>query len=141
MADNELEEYAKEQINAAAYPEDVHNCIIFRCDTCRMVIPFSVTISYSVACDKNRPSLDFAGTVFGTCSQCGLSIILFSIKRNNQPEEERERPTCSCGSDTYIVCLCERYEGSSGFEGFFDEGVIAGECAVCGTHRTFLFTD
>jgi hypothetical protein len=64
-----------------------------------------------------------------------------SIKRDNYEEDEQEHPVCSCGSDTFVLCMCDRYEGLSGFEGFFDEGVLVGKCETCGTHRTFLYTD
>jgi len=141
MPTDELEDYAKEQINAGAYSDDVHTCTLFRCEKCERTVPFVIEISYSAACDKARPALDFAGTVSGTCGDCGMIQTLFSIKRGDYPEVEQEYPVCSCGSYTYITCLCERYEGASGLQGFFDEGVIVGKCATCGTHRTFLFID
>lgn len=141
MTSENLEDYAKSAINASAYPDDIHRCSLFRCQQCERVVPFMIQISYSDACDEARPALDFAGTVIGTCSECGLVQILFSIKRGEYPEVEQDQPICSCGSNSYILCLCERYEGAYGLQGFFDEGVIAGKCGTCGSHRTFLFTD
>jgi hypothetical protein len=141
MTNDTLEDYGKEQINAAAYSDDVHICTLFSCEHCERISPFSLLISYSTACDRARPAADFAGTVQGTCSQCGTTDVLFGIKRGNHPESETEHPVCSCGSDAFVLCLCERYEGASGLQGFFDEGVLVGKCATCGSHKTFLFTD
>ncbi len=141
MKETNLDEYAKEQLNVSAYADDVHVCTTFQCEYCGRAVPFSVLISYSEACDKARPPSDFAGTVYGTCTECGTGKILFSIVTNGRPEVEDEHPVCSCGSDAFILCMCERYEGEYGLAGFFDEGVIVGKCAVCGTNRTFLFTD
>jgi hypothetical protein len=140
MTFQDLEEYTKEQINAAAYPDDDHRCFLYPCSNCKRVVPFSVRISYSAACDSARPAYDFAGTVYGTCIQCNQEQILFGITRDNHPEEEQEHPTCSCGSDAFILCMCERYEGLSGLTGFFDEGVLAGKCETCGAFKTFLYT-
>jgi len=141
VPDTELEEYAKEQINAAAYTEDVHTCSHFTCSQCGRMVPISLLISYSKACDKARPALDFAGTVQSTCSNCGLVEIRLRIIRGKNPEVEQEHPVCSCGSQSFFVCMCERYEGAQGLQGFFDEGVIVGKCSTCGSLRTFLFTD
>lgn len=141
LSDNELEEYAKLQINAAAYADDVHICNHFECGQCKEVVPFTLRISYSDACDDARPAQDFAGTVFGTCSKCGSTDSIFGIIRGNWPETEQEHPVCSCGSDSFILCMCERYEGAYGLQGFFDEGVLVGRCSNCGIPRTFLFTD
>jgi hypothetical protein len=141
MIYQDLEEYAKEQINAAAYPADDHRCYVYPCSNCNKVVLFKVRISYSVACDEARPAYDFAGTVYGTCIQCNQEQKLFSIQRGNYPEEEQEYHVCSCGSDAFILCMCERYEGLSGLAGFFDEGVLVGKCETCGTPKTFLYTD
>ncbi|MFW9958222.1 MAG: hypothetical protein ACFFCT_09125 [Candidatus Odinarchaeota archaeon] len=141
MTHIDLEEYAKEQINASAYPDDDHRCFLYPCSNCNRVVPFNVRISYSVACDDARPANDFAGTVYGTCIQCNQEQNLFSIKRGNYTEKVQEYPVCSCGSDAFILCMCERYEGPSGLTGFFDEGVLVGKCETCGTFNTFLCTD
>jgi len=141
MSDCELENYAKEQINAEAYADDVHICTQFRCNHCELIAPFSLLISYSNACDENRPASDFAGTIYSTCSICGSVETPLSIIRGNHPEAEKEHPVCSCGSNSFFLCMCERYEGAHGLEGFFDEGVIVGKCSSCGSFRTFLFTD
>ena len=141
MTHIDLEEYAKEQINAAAYPDDDHRCVLFSCGNCNRIVPFKVRISYSVACDEARPTYDFAGTVHGTCIRCNQEQVLFGIIRDNQPENEQEHPVCSCGSDAFILCMSERYEGPSGLAGFFDEGVLVGKCETCGTFKTFLYTD
>jgi len=141
VSDDELEEYAKEQIGASAYPDDKHVCSFFKCEQCGATVPLALDISYSQACDNARPALDFAGTVRSTCSKCGSVETIFSIIRGQHPEEEQEHPVCSCGSDTFLVCMCERYEGAQGLQGFFDEGVIVGKCSACGNLRTFLFTD
>jgi hypothetical protein len=137
----DLEDYAREKINAAAYPDDDHRCFLYSCNNCKQVVPFSIRISYSVACDETRPAYDFAGTVYGTCIQCNQEQKLFGITVNNYPEEEQDHPICSCGSDAFILCMCERYEGPSGLTGFFDEGVLVGKCETCGTLKTFLYTD
>jgi hypothetical protein len=141
MTHQDIEDYAMEQINAAAYPDDIHRCFLFHCSSCQRVMPFSLRISYSKACGDERPAYDFAGTVNGTCSQCSREQILLSIKIDNYAEEEQEHPVCTCGADTFVLCMCDRYEGPSGLEGFFDEGVLVGKCETCGTHKTFLYTD
>ncbi|TFG28375.1 hypothetical protein EU528_11305 [Candidatus Thorarchaeota archaeon] len=141
MSDKELEAYAKEQINAVAYADDVHTCNHFRCSKCEQVVPVSLLISYSEACDDARPAQDFAGTVYGTCGKCGSTDSLFGIIRGSYLETEEEHPVCSCGSNSFFVCMCERYEGAQGLQGFFDEGVLVGKCSKCGSLRTFLFTD
>jgi hypothetical protein len=141
MTQQDIEDYAKEQINAAAYPDDIHQCSLFHCSTCQRVMPFSLRISYSEAFDGKRPAYDFAGTVYGTCSKCGQELVLLSIRLDNHAEEEQEHPVCICGSDTFILCMCDRYEGPSGLQGFFDEGVLVGKCETCGAFKTFLYTD
>jgi hypothetical protein len=119
MTQQEPEDYAKEQINEAGYPDDEHRCSLFQCHKCETVMPFSVRISYSTACDSTRPAYDFAGTVYGTCIGCNQEQKLFSIIRNNHPEEEQEHSACSCGFDAFILCMCERYEGPYGLAVFF----------------------
>lgn len=141
MTDNDLEEYAKKQINASAYSDDIHICNQFRCKQCADIVPFSLLISYSEACDNMRPAQDFAGTVHSTCSKCGSKGVVLCIKRGEYSEVEQEIPRCSCGSDTFFLSMCERYEGAYGLEGFFDEGVLVGKCSRCGNLKTFLFID
>ncbi|MBN2229065.1 MAG: hypothetical protein JW779_05680 [Candidatus Thorarchaeota archaeon] len=118
----------------------MHICNQFRCKQCSSDI-FSLRISYSIASDRKRPAQDFAGTVHSRCSTCGSTGIVLSIIRGENPEDEQETPRCSCGSDTFILCMCERYEGVEGLQGFFDEGVLVGKCSDCGSLKTFLFTD
>ena len=36
---------------------------------------------------------------------------------------------------------CERFEGDEGLMGFFDEGIVVGQCARCGQNRVFVYTD
>ena len=55
--------------------------------------------------------------------------------------EREERPVCECGSVHFLVGECERIEGEEGMLGFFDEGVVVGQCLTCGCTRAFVYID
>jgi hypothetical protein len=53
----------------------------------------------------------------------------------------KEKPVCECGNTHFLVAICERIEGEEGLAGFFDEGVIVGQCSRCSRNRAFVYTD
>jgi len=52
-----------------------------------------------------------------------------------------EHPVCACGGEAFYTALCERIEVWDGEPSFFDEGIVAGQCASCGRLRAIVFTD
>ncbi|MHB9032113.1 MAG: hypothetical protein ACYC6L_03590 [Anaerolineae bacterium] len=131
-----LELYARQCIGAEHYPEDVHTFEVFTCDHCGAA-PFEITIAQYTGSE----TWDFKGIIYGRCSVCGRSTTLFGVTGEHRQHERDEYPTCACGSRRLYTAMCERYEGPEGLEGFFDEGVVVGQCAVCGLNLTLVNTD
>jgi hypothetical protein len=101
------------------------------------VVPLALRVEHHTG-SKQR---DFKGVVFARCSACGCDARVFSFTGGHREPIREERPACECGSKEFIVAMVERFEGDQGLPGFFDEGVIVGECSQCGRHRAFVYTD
>jgi hypothetical protein len=52
-----------------------------------------------------------------------------------------ENPSCTCGHAAFVVAEMERIERDDGLMGFFDEGVVVGQCAHCGKNQALVRTD
>lgn len=132
----DLERFGKRCIAAQNYPTDHHRFSPFRCSVCG-VVPLALTIEHHTGSSES----DFKGLVFGRCSECGRRERVFSFTGRHRSRLREEKPTCECGSDLFLVAMVERFEGDQGLPGFFDEGVIVGQCSRCGRQLAFVYTD
>ncbi len=131
-----LKIYAEDQIAAHHYPDDRHTFRPANCVTCG-VVPVVVTIKHHSGSTKQ----DFKGQIVTKYTICGEAPIFMSFTGPHRKPKSEETPTCDCGINSFLVAECERIEGDAGIPGFFDEGVIVGQCAACGQNHTFVYTD
>ena len=131
-----LFDYGKRRIAAQRYPGARHTCRPFSCPECGLV-PLALRIEHHTGSKKSN----FRGVVFGHCSVCKRERQVFSFTGKHRSYLREEMPACACGKALFFVGMVERYESEEGLPGFFDEGVIVGECAACGRRTAFLFTD
>jgi hypothetical protein len=132
----ELKTYAEKRIAADRYPDDYHFFRPKGCSNCG-VVPLTLTIEYHTGAKKGN----FKGVIMARCSVCDTEQRIFSFTGEHRKPEREEKPRCQCGNDTFVVAECERIEGDDGLMGFFDEGVVVGQCSECGRKRAFVFTD
>jgi len=132
----DLENFAKEEIAADQYPNDYHLFHPFACDACG-IVPFTLTIEHHTGSSKGN----FKGVIRGTCPECGVQKSLLSFTGRHREPEWTETPACACGNDRFVAGELERIEGDDGMMGFFDEGVVVGQCTQCGKNRVFVQTD
>ncbi len=133
---SDLGAFARKSIAAERYPNDYHLFNLFKCDSCG-VVPFQLTIEYHTGSKKGN----FKGKIFGLCAECGNTKQVFSFTGGHRKRLREEKPGCKCGHKGFIVGECERIEGDEGIMGFFDEGVVVGQCSKCGQNRVFVYTD
>lgn len=131
-----LEAFAKKQIAAERYPNDYHFFRPFTCDACG-VVPLELTIEHHTGSKKG----DFKGVIWGECRQCGSRKRVFSFTGSHRERLREEKPVCRCGHSAFLAAECERMEGDEGLMGFFDEGVVVGQCSHCGRNRALVHTD
>ncbi len=132
----DLEEYARKRIAAHRYPNDYH---MFRPAGCRAcgVVPLQLTIEHHTGSRKGN----FRGVIMARCLVCGEEQRIFSFTGEHRQPEREEMPVCGCGNAHFIVGECERIERDEDRLGFFDEGVVVGQCSECGRYRAFVYTD
>lgn len=133
---SDLQVFARECIRADHYPHDYHSFARFKCRVCG-VVPFELTIEHHTGSAKG----DFKGVILGRCSECGGKERLFSFTGSHRARLREEKPPCKCGNASFFAGNCERIEGDEGLRGFFDEGVIVGQCSRCGRNHAFVYTD
>jgi hypothetical protein len=133
---SDLEAFARKQIAAERYPNDAHFFRLYACDACG-VVPFELTIEHHTGSKRG----DFKGVIWGDCTKCGARKRLFSFTGTHRTPLREEKPACTCGHTTFAVAEMERIERDDGMMGFFDEGVVVGQCAHCGANRTLVRTD
>lgn len=131
-----LKSYAEEQLAAHRYPNDRHTFRPAGCDNCG-VAAVVVTINHHTGSVKG----DFKGQIVTKCTICGQETSFLAFTGPHRKPEREISPTCQCGHNAFLVAECERFEKDEGIPGFFDEGVIVGQCAACGRNHTFVFTD
>ena len=132
----DLERFALDRLHAADYPSCSHPYREFRCATCGPV-PVAVTLEHHSGSEWG----DFKGVVHGRCTGCDATRVLFGFTGSGRRLESEERPVCPCGSTAFFAGMGERYEGTDGIPGFFDEGVIVAKCAACGGNAVLAWTD
>lgn len=133
---SELEAFARKRIDAHRYPDDYHSFRLFRCKACG-VVPLDLTIEHHTGSRKG----DFKGVIFARCSSCGSRERVFSFTGEHRTRLREENPVCACGNERFYVGECERIERDEGVLGFFDEGVVVGQCSQCGRNRVLVYTD
>jgi hypothetical protein len=131
----DLKSFAGKQIAADRYPNDHHSFNFARCGNCG-IVPLTLTIEHHSGTQKTN----FKGVIWAQC-ECGRRERIFSFTGEHRKPERREVPVCRCGNKWFVVCECERFEGSEGLSGFFDEGVVVGKCSECGRNRVMVYTD
>ena len=136
LSRDNLKAFAEKALHADRFPADYHIFRMFECDTCG-VVPFHLDIEHHTGSRKG----DFKGIIHGTCTRCGMQKVLFSFTGNHRSATHRDHPLCVCDGDQFWSGMCERYEGDEGLMGFFDEGVIVGQCARCGKNHVLAETD
>lgn len=132
----DLEAFAKKRIAADRYPNDYHFFRPARCSTCG-VVPLELTIEHHTGSKKSN----FRGVIWAQCSECGGKERIFSFTGQHRKPEREEKPACECGNARFLVGECERIEGDEGMLGFFDEGVVVGQCSACGRNHALVYTD
>ena len=133
---SDLEKFARKSIAAGDYPADHHPFRLLGCSSCGAV-PLALRIEHHTGSKKG----DFKGLIFGRCSECGREERIFSFTGKHRKRLRDETPACQCGSAHFLVAECERIEGDEGLLGFFDEGVVVGQCSQCGRNQAFVYTD
>lgn len=132
----DLEAFARRSIHAHRYPADHHTFRLHGCQSCGLV-PLELTIEHHTGSRKG----DFKGVILGQCPQCGSNNRVFSYTGSHRQPWRQEKPVCDCGHEHFYVGECERFEGEDGIPGFFDEGVVVGQCSTCGRNRVLVYTD
>jgi hypothetical protein len=133
---SELRAFAEKRIAAERYPNDYHFFTPYTCDECG-VVPLQLTIEHHTGSKKGN----FRGVIHSLCLRCGSSKQAFSFTGAQRKRLREEKPACKCGHKGFLVAKCERIEGDEGMMGFFDEGVIVGQCSACGKIRAFVYID
>lgn len=133
---DQLEDFAKQSINSQNYPDDIHNFILYKCSACKSSL-FQLTVEHH----NGSEEWSFKGIIWGECTECGYLMRLFTFTGDHRSKLREERPGCECGNRTFMTGQCERTEGENGIPGFFDEGVIVGNCTVCNRNRIIVSTD
>ncbi|MGD8489431.1 MAG: hypothetical protein PVF67_04540 [Anaerolineae bacterium] len=133
---SKLESYARQRIAAERYPNDYHFFRVARCEACGLVA-FELTIEHHTGSKKGN----FRGVITGQCAKCGRTTDILRFTGKDRKPLRQEQPQCTCGHARFYVGECERIEGDEGLMGFFDEGVVAGQCADCGRNRVMVYTD
>jgi hypothetical protein len=133
---SDLRTFALECLAADRYPQDYHTWKLFTCEACGGDT-FAVTVEHHTGSKRG----DFKGLIWGDCEACGHRQQLFGFTGAHRKHLRDEAPACRCGSRAFAVGECERIEGEEGLMGFFDEGVVVGQCRHCGGFRAFVYTD
>lgn len=136
MSLTELDEFARDCINADNHPEDDHIFTLYQCYSCKGN-SFRLTIEHHTGSEE----WNFKGIIWGECNKCGYLGRLFTFTGEHRNWLQEERPVCDCGNRSFITGQCERIEGEQGIQGFFDEGVIVGKCCNCNRNKSFVFID
>jgi hypothetical protein len=131
-----LRTYARRRLAARRYPTDRHTFTVFQCRACDERA-LTLTIEHHTG-SKRR---DFKGAIYARCSACGDERRIFRFTGPHREVLRRESPICTCGHPEFLVVMLERFEADDGMPGFFDEGVILGQCSRCGRRQTFVYTD
>jgi len=133
---SDLERFARKEIAAERYPNDAHFFRAYACDTCG-VVPLELEIEHHTGSKRG----DFKGVIWGVCTECGTRKRVFSYTGSHRKPVREEKPRCTCGHAAFVVAEMERIERDDGIMGFFDEGVVVGQCAQCGRNRVMVRTD
>jgi hypothetical protein len=131
-----LRAFARECLAADRYPQDRHTWRLFTCEACGAG-SFAVVLEHH----SGSKTGDFKGVIWGTCQACGRRQQLFRFTGEHRQRLRNEAPACRCGGQTFCVGEYERIEGDGGLVGFFDEGVVVGQCCQCGRSQAFVYTD
>lgn len=131
-----LKAFAKQCIDADRFPNDYHSFNPARCPRCG-VVPLELTIEHHTGSKQG----DFKGLIFACCAQCQNTTPIFSFTNSNRHPTYEDKPVCTCSGVSFLVGECERIEREDGLLGFFDEGVVVGQCAECGQQQAFVYTD
>lgn len=133
---NNLENFAQKALNAEEYPDCDHVFSFFKCSNCENR-KLKLNLEHHTGSSKE----DFKGKIFGFCPECQKTSEIFSFTGDHRSPEHTENPACKCGNTVFVSAQLERFENDESMPGFFDEGVIVGECCNCGEQTILAFTD
>ena len=133
---SDLEAFARACLAADRYPDARHFFRPFCCDACGGDA-FALTIEHHTGSTDGN----FRGVIRGECAACGNRQRLFHFTGPHRRPLQEEKPVCECGHRQFVGGECERIEGDEGLMGFFDEGVVVGQCCRCGRKQAFVYTD
>ena len=131
---SDLHTFALKALAAERYPNDYHIFRAFECDACGP-IPFVMVAEHHT----DSKDGDFKGKIWGDCTNCGARKRLMSYTGDHRKKISEEKIFCECGGVGFVGGEMERME--DGAMGFFDEGVIVGQCADCQSNRVIVVTD
>lgn len=132
-----LEKFALDCLKAEKFPNDRHIFKEYKCEKCGFM-PMKLTIEYHTGGTRE----DFKGKILGQCAQCHETTEILSFTGDHRKKEREEVAICKCGKNLFTAGELERFEDDEDMPGgFFDEGVVVGECAGCGERVDFLYTD
>lgn len=132
----DLIEFGRTCLAARRHPRDHHPCTMYACSACGAK-PLELRIEHHTGSEQR----DFKGVIIAHCSACGSEAPIFTFTGKHRKPLREERSVCACGGKEFLVAMVERIEGEDGLPGFFDEGVMVGECCRCGRHTAFVYTD
>lgn len=149
LADPEvLRAFALGVLRADLCPLDNHVFSLDECETCG-IAPLLVTVEHHTGSGHG----DFHGRI---TAQCGLCDRIFEALRKTgealnpatgklapRARERTQQAKCRCGNAAFFVASCHRFETAEGggLAGFYDEGVVVGQCPQCGQCHVFAYLD
>jgi len=118
---------------------DTHVFSLYECETCG-IAPLILTIEHHTGSGYG----DFHGRILALCGLCdrvfealhktGSTLNPATGKLEPGVRERTEQAKCQCGNVAFFVASCDRFETAEGggLSGFYDEGVVVGQCPQCG---------
>lgn len=149
LADPEvLRAFALGVIRADLCPLDNHIFSLYECETCG-IAPLLITVEHHTGSGFG----DFHGRILAQCGLCdrafealhktGSTLNPATGQLEPRGLERREQARCGCGNAAFFVGSCNRFEteAGGGLDGFYDEGVVVGQCPQCGQCHVFAYLD
>ena len=132
----DLHHFALDCLHAADRPSCSHPYTALPCDTCGAE-------AWEVAVEHHTGSkaTDFRGVVYGLCTRCRETAVLFAFSGPHRRPVLTEYLVCPCGTATVSVGMCEREAGAHGTPGGKNAGVLVDKCTACARNAVVVWTD
>lgn len=134
---DKLEKFARKVLQANKYPQNPHIFKILNCKTCGPIDGLTVHIEHHTGSSKE----DFKGKITAKCHNCKKKQILVSFTGPSRKKIAEDIVVCPCGNQKFLIGEFERFSDSQELVGFFEEGIIVGECDQCQHHQVLAQTD